>query len=315
MNSRLYSIVAALLLLAPGLFAANKAKGKARQEPLPTPTHADVKYGPHERNVLDLWLAKSDKPAPLVVFIHGGGFVAGDKSKAKAESIKRCLDDGVSFMSINYRFRDHASIQDILRDAARAIQFIRLHAAEYNIDPKRIASHGGSAGAGTSLWLAVHDDLADPNNADLVLRQSSRIVAAGCINGQATYNMTEWEQVIGKFKAEWIRSEGEDVQFYHFKSRDDYQTPEGKKILADCSMLRQITKDDPPIFMNCNMPDTEPENRGQLVHHPRHAKAVKQRCDELGVKCEIHLNDPGDVIGFLLQQLGIQSKPAKPAAQ
>jgi hypothetical protein len=307
-------VLLSALILSTVAVAAPR-KGKARQEPLPTPTHADVKYGPHERNVLDLWLAKSDKPTPLVVFVHGGGFVAGDKSKAKAETIKRCLDAGVSFMAINYRFREHAPIQDILRDAARSIQFIRLHAAEYNIDQKRIASHGGSAGAGTSLWLAVHDDLADPNNADPVLRQSSRISAAGCMNGQATYNMTEWEQVIGKFKPEWIRAEGEDTQFYHFKSRDDYQTPEGKKILADCSMLRQITKDDPPIFMNCNIPDTEPENRGQLVHHPRHAKAVKQRCDEVGVKCEIHLKEPGDAFGFLLQQLGVQSKPAKPAAQ
>src|SRR5262245_19417240 len=43
----------------------------------PTPTHADVSYGPHERNVLDLWLAKSDAPTPLVVFIHGGGFING----------------------------------------------------------------------------------------------------------------------------------------------------------------------------------------------------------------------------------------------
>ena len=41
----------------------------------------DVRYGPHERNVLDLWLVKSDKPTPLVLFIHGGGFQTGDKSK------------------------------------------------------------------------------------------------------------------------------------------------------------------------------------------------------------------------------------------
>ncbi len=40
----------------------------------PRPDEENVKYGPHERNVLDLWMAKSDKPAPLVLFIHGGGF-------------------------------------------------------------------------------------------------------------------------------------------------------------------------------------------------------------------------------------------------
>ncbi|MCX7006681.1 MAG: alpha/beta hydrolase, partial [Kiritimatiellaeota bacterium] len=260
-------------------------KGKAESgKALTAPTYANVSYGPHERNVLDLWLAKADKPTPLVVFIHGGGFVSGDKSKASPESIRRCLDAGVSFMSINYRFREHAPIQDILRDAARAIQFVRFNAAKYNVDPKRIASHGSSAGAGTSLWLAVHDDLADPKNNDPVLRQSSRIVAAGCMNGQATYDMTEWEQIIGKFKPEWIRGEDEDLKFYHFKSRDDFKTDAAKKILADCSMIGQVTKDDPPIIMTCSMPSGEPTNRGELVHHPRHAQAIKKRCDEVGVK-------------------------------
>src|ERR1043165_9459952 len=46
----------------------------------PAPTAADVHYGPHERNVLDFWKAPSEQPTPLVVYIHGGGFVAGDKS-------------------------------------------------------------------------------------------------------------------------------------------------------------------------------------------------------------------------------------------
>jgi acetyl esterase len=299
-----------------------ESKANLSKASLPAPTYADVKYGPHERNALDLWLAKSDKPTPLVVFIHGGGFVRGGKSGASPESIRRCLDAGVSFMAINYRFLQHAPIQDILRDAARAIQFVRLNAAQYNLDPKRVASHGGSAGAGTSLWLAVHDDLADPKSDDPVLRQSSRIAAAGCMNGQATYDMTEWEKVVGKFKPEWIRGEDEDVKFYRFKNHDDFKMPEGKKILADCSMISQITKDDPPIIMTCTMPDGEPQSRGQLVHHPRHAQAVKKRCDEVGVKCEIHTGDSGpsnkagaagDVIGFLLKHLGVEPKPTKSA--
>lgn len=295
-------------------------KGGTAEVPLPTPTHADVKYGPHERNVLDLWFAKSDKPTPLVVFIHGGGFVRGGKSGASPDALKRCLDAGVSFMAINYRFRQHAPIQDILRDTARSIQFVRLNAVKYNIDPKRIAAFGGSAGAGSSLWLAVHDDLADPKSDDPVLRQSSRIAAAGCMNGQATYDMTEWEKLIGQFKPEWVRGEDEDVKFYHFKSRDDFKTPEGRKILADCSMISQITKDDPPIIMTCSMPDGEPQDRGQLIHHPRHAKVVKKRCDEVGVKCEIHLGESGgqgrasanaDVVGFLLKQMGVEPVTTK----
>ena len=128
--------------------------------------------------------------------------------------------------------------------------------------------------------------------------------------------------VIGKFKPEWYSSPDEDVKFYHFKNHDDFKTEAGKKILADCSMISQITKDDPPIIMTCSMPDGEPQDRGQLIHHPRHAQAIKKRCDEAGVKCEIHLRDSGvtskagaagDVIGFLLKHLGVEPKPAKPA--
>jgi acetyl esterase len=294
------------------LTGSGKGRAAAKSS-LPAPSHADVSYGPHERNVLDLWVAKSNQPTPLVVFIHGGGFVGGDKSMASPEVLRRCLDAGVSFMAINYRFRKHAPIQDILRDAARAIQFVRLNAARYNLDPKRIASYGGSAGAGASLWLAVHDDLADPKSEDPVLRQSSRIVAAGCINGQATYDLVEWEKVIGKFKPEWYSSPDEDVQFYHFKSREDFGTPAGQKILDDCSMLRQITRDDDPIYMTCSLPDTEPQSRNALLHHPKHMQVIKQRCDAAGVEAHA-VSTAGkdrkkgdgqkDLVTFLLRHLG-----------
>jgi acetyl esterase/lipase len=59
-------------------------------------------------------------------------------------------------------------------DCARAIQYARYHAKEFNIDPKRVAATGSSAGGMTSLWLAFHGDLADPKNADPVLRESTR---------------------------------------------------------------------------------------------------------------------------------------------
>jgi acetyl esterase len=295
------------------LAAARKTKARKGNSSLPTPTYANISYGPHASNLFDLWLAKSDKPTPLLVFIHGGGFVSGDKSQAQPEAIQRCLNAGVSFMTINYRFRKDAPVQDILRDAARAIQFVRCNAAKYNLDPKLVASYGGSAGAGTSLWLGVHDDLVDPKSADPVLRQSSRIVAAGCINGQATYDLVEWQQVIGKFKPEWYSDPDEDVRFYHFKSRDDFAAPAGQKVLDDCSMLRQITPGDAPIFMTCSLPDTEPGSRGHLLHHPRHMQAVKKKCDQAGV--EVHVistagkdQEKGfgqrEMLTFLLQHLG-----------
>ena len=294
---------------------ATKLRGKAKAPPtdsaLPAADLRDVKYGPYERNVLDFWIAKNTNlAAPLIVFIHGGGFVGGDKTKKlSSAAIREALDGGAAFMSINYRFREHAPIHEILRDAARAIQFVRANATRFYIDPKRIASFGSSAGAGTSLWLAAHDDLADPKSADPVLRQSSRISAAGILNGQATYDLREWDRVIFPFKPEWLKGEAEGPQFYHFKSDADYDTDQGKKIRADCNLLGLLTADDPPIYLSCSLPDGEPTSRGHLLHHPRHTQVIEQRCKELGIPVIVVYTDKQNkhdrAVEFLLRHLGL----------
>ena len=281
----------------------------------PAPTHANVSYGPHERNKLDLWLAKSAAPTPLVVFIHGGGFVNGSKDGVNGDMIQGCLDAGVSFMAINYRFRVSAPIQDILRDCARSIQFVRAHAQEYNLDLARIASYGGSAGAGTSLWLAFHPDLADPRSADPVLRQSSRLVAAGAINTQATYNVLRWPEYLGAPTGDWERP-SETAAFYGAKRSEELSTDRMKAILADVDMLGLISSDDPPVFMFTSQPDGTPANRGHYVHHPGHARAVKSACDAVGVAATtwFALTEPrlegnyhAALREFLFQRLGLKS--------
>lgn len=297
---------------------ATKRRGKAKARPtasaLPAADLRDEKYGPHERNVLDFWFAKNtNAAAPLIVFIHGGGFVGGDKSKnLSPTALREALDGGAAFMSINYRFRKDAPIQDILRDAARAIQHVRANAARFKIDPQRIASFGGSAGAGTSLWLASHDDLADPKSADPVLRQSSRISAAGSLNGQATYDTREWDRVIFPFKPEWRKGEDEGPQFYHFKRDADLDTEQGKRIRADCNMLGLLTADDPPIYLSCSQPDGEPTSRDHLLHHPRHVQVTERRCKELGIPVTaVYAGDQnqsaraGAVVEFLLRHVDV----------
>ena len=293
---------------------AAEDSGAARPSPKkPAPTHADVAYGPHERHRLDLWLAPADSPTPLVVYIHGGGFVGGSKAGASADMINGCLAQGVSFMAINYRFRPGAPIQDILRDCARSIQFVRAHAARYNVDPKRIASFGGSAGAGSSLWLAVRDDLADPNSPDPVLRQSSRIVAAGAINGQATYRLDRWAGFLGSGLERYERP-GETAAFYGAASPEDLQRPEIQAAMHDVDMLAHMTKDDPPVFLFTSHPSGAIGNRGHLLHHPDHARAVKRRADELGIPAQIAfaLEEPrleGDYQQHLLKFLLAHVKP------
>src|SRR6185369_16131454 len=109
-------------------------------------------------------------------------------------------------------FLEPVGLPDILRDCARAVQFIRSNSKKWNIDPARIASFGSSAGAGTSVWLAFHDDLADPNSDDPVLRQSSRLAAAGSLDGQVSYDLRDWAKYVGK--SEFERPVAERLAFY-----------------------------------------------------------------------------------------------------
>jgi acetyl esterase/lipase len=166
-------LVAALLGLGVSHTPGQDRKGDEKQPPPPKPTHADVRYGPHARNVLDLYLPASDRPTPLVLYIHGGGFQGGDKRSLSPADAKAYLDAGFAVAALNYRLTDTAPMPAAYRDCARGLQFLRHHARKWNLDPARVASTGGSAGAGTSLWLAFHDDLADPASDDAVARQST----------------------------------------------------------------------------------------------------------------------------------------------
>ena len=60
-----------------------------------------MSYGPHPRNVMDVWLAESETPTPLLVSIHGGGFRGGNKS-VDPSLLKQCLDSGISVAAITY---------------------------------------------------------------------------------------------------------------------------------------------------------------------------------------------------------------------
>ena len=136
-----------LLLLTVPVAAQRSKKSSPKKAPLP-PTHANVSYGPHQANVLDIWIAKGKGPRPLLVYIHGGGWIGGNK-KRTASQVRPFLERGVSYAAVEYRLTGVASLPSPVHDAARAIQFIRTKAKEWNVKTDRIALTGGSAGACT----------------------------------------------------------------------------------------------------------------------------------------------------------------------
>lgn len=111
----------------------------------------------NQRQMLDLYLpdAKADKPHPLVVYIHGGGWETG--SKDEADVLVELIKGGTPYAgaSINYRLTDQAPWPAQIHDCKAAIRWLRAHAQEYNLDPDKIAVFGISAGGHLVSMLGV----------------------------------------------------------------------------------------------------------------------------------------------------------------
>jgi acetyl esterase len=169
-------------------------------------------------------------------------------------------------------------------DGARAIQFLRHKAAELGIDPDRIAASGSSAGAGIALWVAFHDDLADPKSPDPVAQRSSRVCCLGVDGAQTSYDPRFIKSLIGGRTHEHSALR----PFFGVKSDADSESPRILKLYEEASPINYVTADDPPVILfyaepNAPLPaDAKP---GQGIHHPRFGQALKARLDPLAVEC------------------------------
>ncbi len=272
------------------------------------PDFENISYGRHPRQVMDLWLAVTTNRAPLVIYVHGGGFVSGNKRALRGlRLLPRLLECGVSVASINYRLLDEVPLYMILRDGARSVQFIRTQAETFGIDPERVAMIGSSAGAGIALWTAVHDDLSEEASADPVLRQSSRVAGVGAINPQVSYDPRVWRQTLGPPPGGSLDGAA------RYTAGIPEESEQRDRILREVSVIDHITADDPPIFLMNRYPDGDPGTESHYKHHPDHVRALADRCIAAGVPCEVALLSDGlsdrlaegRLILFLLQHLGV----------
>ncbi|MFZ5830867.1 MAG: alpha/beta hydrolase fold domain-containing protein [Planctomycetota bacterium] len=262
----------------------------APRSKLPTPTHANVAYGSHQRNVLDFWQAKSDRPTPLAIFVHGGGFIGGSKEQLNPRELQELLDGGISVAALNYRLLSQAPLPAAHQDVARAVQFLRSKAAEWNLDKTRFGGFGGSAGAQLVMYLAFHDDLADPKSTDPVARESSRLSCVASGGGQITMDMKWWDANVPGYAAKATRRRSNAELF----GTTDEST--ALKTNAEISAIALISRGDPPVFLSYGMApeDDAPageEAMGWMIHHVVHGQELKKLCDRLGV--EAHLTYPG----------------------
>lgn len=165
---------AALALLALATPTA-LAQPKGPKLPPDTAEHRDLRYGDHkERNTLDLFVPKSDKPLPLVIWVHGGGWSAG--SKDGNNPAMRLLESGYAVAAINYRLSQHAVFPAQIQDCKDAVRFLRAGAKKYNLDPDRFGAWGSSAGGHLVALLGTSGGVQELTRPDSPLKDVSDAV-------------------------------------------------------------------------------------------------------------------------------------------
>lgn len=307
-------------LLCLGIFSCvaqkdTRSKGDPIHNPTPSPIdlsgvratfHADISYGAFPANTFDVFLPESDHATPVVIYIHGGGFTGGDKAKHYPRSeplIRELLQNNVAFASINYRLLGKEGGEGILRslkDCKRALQFIRFHATSLNIDKRNVILMGGSAGAGASLWIGLQDEMADSDNPDPVMKESTRVAGVVALLTQANYDILEWHNSIfqeyqkeGLDQAYVLRIAGSSeklMRFYGFEPGTDVHSEHSRKRREELNMLNMMSSDDPEIYVeNSGLPYSIPTRSGELTHHPLHAKALMDRAAEVRLKGVFHI--------------------------
>ena len=299
------------ILVTATTFAANPGStnkvSAPAAPPLPAPTFANVKYGEHARNVLDFWQAKSEKPTPLLVFIHGGGWRGGDKSTLPPKTLQFMRDNGVSVASINYRYSQIAKLPAPVHDAAHAIQFIRSKAKEWNLRKDRIAATGGSAGACTTLWLCYHDDLADPKSENPVARESTRLCAGVGVAGQTSID----PEVVVPWVGDQIMNHGMFWAAAGCTNRTEAKLryKELEPLFHEFSPINHVSTGDPPVLLLYSTPTPLPApDPGTAIHHSMLGQKLKDAADKADVECIlIHSGKPDQdsdsVHEFLLKHL------------
>lgn len=138
-----------------------------------TPAAQDVAYASASATQkLDLYLPEGDGPFPVVISVHGGGFMMGDKADAMGTTgFDQLLAEGFAVAAVNYRLSGEAKFPAAIEDVKAATRWLRANAAEYNLDPDNFGAWGASAGGnlvallGTSCGADAVEG-ADLGNAD-----------------------------------------------------------------------------------------------------------------------------------------------------
>ncbi|MFT5823036.1 MAG: para-nitrobenzyl esterase [Crocinitomix sp.] len=288
----------------------------------------NIPYDSKSKTKFDIFLPNSVTPTALVIYTHGGGFLGGTKENAYLlnpwpDNIRDLLANNIAFATISYSLLEEEGEEEgiikALHDVRRALQFIRYYAVSLNLDKSKVVLSGGSAGAGTSLWIAFNDDMKDLTNSDPVLKESTRVLGVALSQTQSSYDLEERyiNDVFDEYSLSWddmVDNFGYRIfQFYGVTNISEYNTPEIDAYRNTVDMLGLMSADDPELWVSNTGTDViYPSDETTLNHHAYHARALKERADLIGIpnvcyygKDPIIYSDPSgeDFISFCIRKL------------
>jgi hypothetical protein len=277
------------------------------QKPKPVPTQADIPFGPHPNQLLDVYLPpQGDGPFPVVIWFGGLW-----KPAKHVPPLDRFFPAGCAAVSVQTRVMEDAIKDKInppvsvcLLDARRVVQFVRLHAAEWNLNPQRMAVAGSSQGALPALYVGGAGERANPSSADPVERMSTKVTCIGAHRSQPSADpkrMQEWLPGVKWGAPAWGCSFEESL-----KKREELLP-----LISQWSPEALLNEDTPPIYFENNWGLSKPDDVGEmdyLVRSPAWALGFQKLAQERGVTCYVKF--PGhpsekysDIWDFLVKEL------------
>lgn len=272
---------------------------------VPTVYAQDIPYDSYDRTKFDIFVPNYDTSdstkSPLVIFIHGGGFVSGNKDDGydleffQQDIINALLEENIAFASINYRLlqknsngelADDEGILKPMNDSVRALQFMRHNADILDIDTNKIALMGVSAGAGTSLWINFNDDFAKPNASDPVERESTKVTAVVAYDTQATYELLTWLDIFSLSAGELVDKLTEEYinAAYGMDELSEFFSPEIEAYREQVDFIEMIDPNDAPVYV-FNPGTNDYHSNGSIddiLHHSLHAETLRVKAYQEG---------------------------------
>lgn len=156
-------------------------------------TIQDLAYGPDPDHRLDLRTPEGNGPHPVIVWIHGGGFVGGDENDLPG-LVAAQVDRGFAVASLRHRLAPAHPFPAAVRDAKRAVRWLKSRAERYRLDADRVVAWGHSSGATLASMVALTPGILEPTVVPRGLSEQSSAVVAFVVEAGPTDLTTWWWQ-------------------------------------------------------------------------------------------------------------------------